>query len=46
MSGLDDLDCDLLSAIEDLIDDGELEKGSNEHGIALRLPFAVTAAYR
>ena len=37
MSVLDDLDCDLLSALEDLIDDGELEKGSNEHGIALQV---------
>ena len=37
MSVLDNLDCDLLSALEDLIDDGELEKGSNEHGIALQV---------
>ena len=37
MGVLDDLDCDLLSALEDLIDDGELEKGSNEHGIALQV---------
>jgi hypothetical protein len=33
----DDLDCDLLSALEDLIDDGELEQGSKEHGIALQV---------
>jgi hypothetical protein len=37
MSVLDNLDCDLLSAVEDLIEDGELEKGSNEHGIALQV---------
>jgi hypothetical protein len=27
----------LLSAIEELIDDGELEQGSKEHGIALQV---------
>jgi hypothetical protein len=41
MSVLDNLDCDLLSALEDLIDDGELEKGSNEHGIALQVALRV-----
>ena len=37
MNVLDNLDCDLLSAVEDLIEDGELEKGSNEHGLALQV---------
>jgi hypothetical protein len=37
MSVLDNLDCDLLSALEDLIEDGELEQGSKEHGIALQV---------
>ena len=32
-----ELDCDLLSALEDLIEDGELEQGSKEHGIALQV---------
>jgi hypothetical protein len=37
MSVLDNLDCYLLSALEDLIEDGELEQGSKEHGIALQV---------
>jgi hypothetical protein len=37
MSVLDNLDWELLSAIEDLIDDGELEQGSKEHDIALQV---------
>ena len=34
MGVLDNLDCDLLSTLEDLIEDGELEQGSKEHGVA------------
>ena len=37
MSVLDNLDWELLSAIEDLIDDGELEQGSKAHGIAIQV---------
>jgi hypothetical protein len=37
MSVLDNLDCDLLSALEDLVEDGELEQGSKEYGIALQV---------
>ena len=37
MGVLDNLDCDLLSALEDLIEDGELEQGSKEHGVALQV---------
>ena len=31
------LDCELLSALEDLIADGDLEEGSKEHSIALQV---------
>lgn len=34
MSGLDDIDWDLLALIDDLVDSGDLEKGSKEYGIA------------
>ena len=37
MGVLDNLDCDLLSALDDLIEDGELEQGSKEHGVALQV---------
>ncbi len=33
------LDCELLSALEDLIEDGQLEEGSKEHGIALQVAY-------
>ena len=36
MGVLDNLDCDLLSALEDLMN-GELEQGSKEHGVALQV---------
>jgi hypothetical protein len=31
------LDCELLSAVEDLIEDGQLEEGSQQHSIALQV---------
>jgi hypothetical protein len=34
MSVLESLDYELLSALEDLVEDGELEEGSVAHGIA------------
>ena len=37
MSVLEGLDWELLSAIEELVDDGELEQGSKVHGIALQV---------
>ena len=39
MSVLDNTDCDLLSALEDLVEDGELEEGSKEHAIALQVAY-------
>jgi hypothetical protein len=39
MSVLDNVDCDLLSALEDLVEDGKLEEGSREHGIALQVAY-------
>lgn len=34
MSGIDDIDWDLLAQIDDLIDSGDLEEGTKEYGIA------------
>jgi len=37
MSVLDSLDAPLLSAVEDLVADGELEEGGKAHAIALQV---------
>jgi hypothetical protein len=37
MSALDNLDHELLSALEDLVEECELEAGSREHCIALQV---------
>ena len=34
MSGLDDIDWDLLELIDDLVGSGDLEEGTKEYGIA------------
>ena len=34
MSGLDDIDWDLLALIDDLVGTGDLEEGTKEYGIA------------
>ena len=46
MSVLDNLDCDLLSALEDLSKTANSNRAARSTVLRFRLPFGVTAAYR